>query len=103
MIVNGERYSPASRLAPKLGFRPYSRQFYGFKRWLLNPLPIIRLQRRGSIHMVGALSVASVVAGAVLAHWAKYDQSRTEVLETCAGALLIFGFGLLGFVLPHLS
>jgi hypothetical protein len=53
--------------------------------------------------MVGALSVASVVAGAALAHWAKYNQSRTEALETCAGALLVLGFGLLGFVFPHLA
>jgi hypothetical protein len=53
--------------------------------------------------MVGALSVASVVAGAALAHWAKYNKSRTEVLETCAGGLLVLGFGLLGFVFPHLA
>ena len=53
--------------------------------------------------MVGALSVAGVVAGAALAHWAKYHQSRTEILETCAGALLVLGFGLLGFVFPHLA
>jgi hypothetical protein len=53
--------------------------------------------------MVGAISVTSVVAGVALANWANYNQSRTEILETCAGALLIFGFGLLGFVCPHLT
>jgi hypothetical protein len=53
--------------------------------------------------MVGAISVASVVAGVALASWARYNQSHTEILETWAGALLIFGFGLLGFVFPHLT
>jgi hypothetical protein len=53
--------------------------------------------------MVGVLSVVGVVAGAALAHGAKWFHSRTEVLETCAGALLIFGLGLLGSVLPHLA
>jgi hypothetical protein len=53
--------------------------------------------------MIGALSLASVVAGTALANCAKHSESRVEVLETCAGALLIFGFGLLGFVVPHLT
>ena len=53
--------------------------------------------------MVGAISVTSVVAGVALASLANYNQSRTEILETCAGVLLIFGFGLLGFVCPHLT
>ena len=53
--------------------------------------------------MIGALSVVGVVAGAALAHGAKWYQPRTEVLETCAGALLIVGLGLLGSVLPYLS
>jgi hypothetical protein len=53
--------------------------------------------------MFETLSVVSVVAGAALASGAKRLQSRTETLETCAGALLIFGFGLLGTVLPHLN
>jgi hypothetical protein len=53
--------------------------------------------------MIGALSVVSLVAGAALAHWANYTQSRTELLEICAGGLLVLGFGLLGFVIPHLA
>jgi hypothetical protein len=52
--------------------------------------------------MIGALGLGSVIAGAALASCAKYYQARPEVLETCAGALLILGFGLLGFALPHL-
>jgi hypothetical protein len=53
--------------------------------------------------MVGALGVVGVVAGAALAHGAKSFHSQTEALETCAGALLIVGLGLLGSVLPHLT
>ena len=51
--------------------------------------------------MVGAISVIGIVAGAALAHCAKWCQPRTVVLETCAGAVLIFGLILLGSVLPH--
>jgi hypothetical protein len=101
-----------SRASPKVARSDYDvlrgdsagpLQFYGLKGRLLNPRWIIVMQRRGRVLMVGAISIASVVAGAALATWAKYNQSRTEVLEICAGALLIFGLGLLGFVLPHLS
>jgi hypothetical protein len=53
--------------------------------------------------MVGALSAVGIVAGAALAHGAKWYQPRTEVLETCAGALMILGLGLLGSVLPHIT
>lgn len=52
--------------------------------------------------MFGVLSVGSIVAGSALAFGAKWHPSRTATLETCAGAVLIFGFGLLGAVLPHL-
>ena len=50
--------------------------------------------------MFGALSAAEGV-GSALALGAKWHPSRTETLETCAGALLILGFGLLGSALPH--
>ncbi len=52
--------------------------------------------------MFGVLSVGSIVAGSALAFGAKWHQSRTETLETCAGAFLILGFALLGSILPHL-
>jgi hypothetical protein len=51
--------------------------------------------------MLGALSTVSVVVGSAVALGAKWHPSRTETLETCAGAFLIFGFGLLGSALPH--
>jgi hypothetical protein len=51
--------------------------------------------------MFGALSAVSVVVGSALAFGAKWHPARTETLETCAGAFLILGFGLLGSVLPH--
>jgi hypothetical protein len=53
--------------------------------------------------MLGVLSVVGVVAGSALSYGAKWCESRTDVLETCAGALLIIGLGLLGSVLPHLT
>lgn len=52
--------------------------------------------------MFGMLSVGSIVAGSALAFAAKWHPSRTETLETCAGAALILGFALLGSILPHL-
>lgn len=51
--------------------------------------------------MLGAISVVGVVAGSALSYAASWFAWRTEVLETCAGALLIIGLGLLGFLLPH--
>ena len=51
--------------------------------------------------MFGTLSLVGVVAGSVLSYGAQWFGSRTQVLETCAGALLIIGLGLLGAVLPH--
>lgn len=53
--------------------------------------------------MLGALSVVSVGLGSALAFGAQQLPSRTEALETWAGALLIVGLGLLGSALPHLS
>jgi hypothetical protein len=44
-----------------------------------------------------------IVAGSALSYAAKRFESRTEVLETCAGVLLIIALGLLGAVLRHLS
>jgi hypothetical protein len=52
--------------------------------------------------MFGALSAARVAVGSMLARGAKLYVTRTEILEAWAGALLIFGFGLLGSALPHL-
>lgn len=51
--------------------------------------------------MFGALSAVSVAVGSALAFGAKWQPSCTEPLETCAGAFLILGFGLLGSALPH--
>ncbi len=53
--------------------------------------------------MFGALSVASVVAGSALSLSAQRFVARTELLETCAGVLLIGGFGLLGSMLRQFA
>lgn len=53
--------------------------------------------------MFGVLSAVTVAMGSALTFGAKLYPSRTETLETCAGALLLLGFGLLGSALPHLS
>jgi hypothetical protein len=53
--------------------------------------------------MFGALSAVSVLVGLALAVGAKRYPSRTDVLETCAGAFLVLGFALLGSALPHLA
>jgi hypothetical protein len=53
--------------------------------------------------MFGVLSVVSVVAGSALAFTAKCHPSRIEALETCAGAFLILGFGLLGSAIQQLA
>ncbi|MET3912897.1 hypothetical protein ABID59_007271 [Bradyrhizobium sp. S3.3.6] len=52
--------------------------------------------------MFGALSAAGVAVGSVLARGAKRYAVRAETPEAWTGALLIFGFGLLGSALPHL-
>ena len=59
-----------------------------------------------SRRMFGLLSAASVVMGSALALGAKslgakWHPLGSDTLETCAGAFLILGFGLLGSVLPH--
>jgi hypothetical protein len=51
--------------------------------------------------MFGALSAVSVAVGTALAYGAKRYVTRTEIMETWAGAFLILGFGVLGSVLPH--
>lgn len=51
--------------------------------------------------MFGALSAVSVAVGSALAIGAKRYATRTQILETWAGAFLVLGFGLLGAVLPH--
>ncbi|WP_426437282.1 hypothetical protein [Bradyrhizobium genosp. P] len=53
--------------------------------------------------MFGALSVVCVGMGSVLAYGARWCRSRTEILETGAGWLLVAGLGLLGSALPHVS
>jgi hypothetical protein len=50
--------------------------------------------------MFGAISVAGIMAGSALSYAAKWFAPHTEVLETCAGVLLIVGLGLFGAVLP---
>jgi hypothetical protein len=52
--------------------------------------------------MLGVLSAVTIGVGSALAFGAKFYPSHILSLETCAGALLILGFGLLGAVLPHL-
>jgi len=50
--------------------------------------------------MLGAISLLSVMAGAVTAYLAERFPARVETLETGAGALIIGGFALLGCALP---
>ncbi len=53
--------------------------------------------------MFEALSVASVVAGSALSVRAQRFAAHTEFLETCAGVLLLGGFGLLGSMLRQFA
>lgn len=53
--------------------------------------------------MFGVFSVVSIGMGSTLAYVTKSHASRAATLETCAGAFLIVGLGLLGAALPHLS
>ena len=53
--------------------------------------------------MFGVLSVVSVGVGSAIAVVAKRYPLQAKSLETCAGALLIVGLGLLGSALPHLT
>ncbi|MGX1101796.1 hypothetical protein AB7M47_000179 [Bradyrhizobium elkanii] len=52
--------------------------------------------------MFGALSVVSIGVGSALAYMTRSSAARAATLETCAGAFVIVGFGLLGAALPHL-
>jgi hypothetical protein len=47
-------------------------------------------------NMVAAISLASMLSGAALAYFAPQVQGRTELLERCAGVLLIAGLSLIG-------
>jgi hypothetical protein len=47
------------------------------------------------------LSVVSVVAGAAIAYVASQYARQQEAIEAVAGALLIAGFAMLGYVLEH--
>jgi len=51
--------------------------------------------------MIALLSIASVLGGSVLAVAAGRHISHRDTLETCAGTLLLAGFGLLGSALQH--
>lgn len=53
--------------------------------------------------MFGVLSAVSIGVGSALAYLTKPSAARAAILETCAGALLIAGLGLLGAALPHLA
>ncbi|MGE0753381.1 MAG: hypothetical protein AB7F39_05260 [Variibacter sp.] len=46
--------------------------------------------------MIAAISLASMLSGAALAYFAPQAQARTELLEKCAGGLLIAGLSLIG-------
>jgi hypothetical protein len=50
--------------------------------------------------MVGAAGLTIATIGAVVACLAKRFPSRTETVETVAGALLLGGFALIGCALP---
>lgn len=46
--------------------------------------------------MVAAISLVSLMSGTALAYVAPRASERTELLEWCAGALLIAGLSLIG-------
>jgi hypothetical protein len=50
--------------------------------------------------MLGAFSLASIIAGATTASVAEHFGKHVEALETGAGVLLIGGLALLGAALP---
>lgn len=50
--------------------------------------------------MLGIVSLINVTFGAVAAYVAKRLPARAEMIETCAGFLLIGGFALIGSALP---
>lgn len=53
--------------------------------------------------MFEVVSVVSVLAGSVLSMKAQKFARHTELLETCAGVMLLGGFGLLGSMLRQLA
>jgi len=50
--------------------------------------------------MLGIVSLIKVTFGAVTAYVAERVRARAEMIETCAGFLLIGGFALIGSALP---
>lgn len=50
--------------------------------------------------MLGIVSLIKVTFSAVTAYVAERLPARTEMIETCAGFLLIGGFALIGSALP---
>jgi hypothetical protein len=50
--------------------------------------------------LIGIFGIVSAAAGLALAYCAHWHRSKAEILETCAGALLIFGLAFIGAALP---
>jgi hypothetical protein len=50
--------------------------------------------------MLGVVSTASVILGAIIADLADHVSAHTQEFEMRAGLLIIIDFALLGFVLP---
>ena len=50
--------------------------------------------------MLGTVSLIKVAFGALTAYVAERLRARAEMIETCAGFLLIGGFALIGSALP---
>jgi hypothetical protein len=50
--------------------------------------------------MVSAISLTSLLLGAILAYTASRVPAHVEILETISGALLVGGLALLGSALP---
>ncbi len=50
--------------------------------------------------MVSAISLTSLLLGAILAYTASRFPAHVEILETISGALLVAGLALLGSALP---
>lgn len=78
--------------------------FSGFRHGASIRTVVVKAGRiEGGQAMSGVLSAVTVAVGSARTFGAKLYPLRTDTLETCAGALLILGFGLLGWVLPHMS
>ena len=50
--------------------------------------------------MLGTVSLIKVTYSAVTAYVAEHVRARADMIETCAGFLLIGGFALVGSALP---